>query len=119
MLSELDRKIYAIALALEVLCMPKGRLDVVSNQNKFVILWFQIESGAERVAVGEKEYIVSPAYGASTMQAISNKQTTEHKYWTAYKKPFDWMNDEQFVNLQVSWWRIDVEPTEIYSIFTF
>jgi hypothetical protein len=66
------------------------------------IVCFKIESASDRVGTGEKEFIVSPAYGASAMQAITNKQTVEHKYWTTYKKPFDWMTDDQFVNLQVS-----------------
>lgn len=34
------------------------------------------------------------------MQSLTNKVLTDHKYWQ-YKKPFDWMSDEQFVNLQV------------------
>ena len=36
------------------------------------------------------------------MQALTNKQMVDHKYWTT-KKPFDWMLDEQFLNLQVSY----------------
>jgi dynein heavy chain len=49
---------------------------------------------------GEKEFIISPLFGAMVIQTLTNKNMTEHKHWTA-KKPFDWMSDEQFVNLQV------------------
>ena len=61
---------------------------------------FQIEASANRLKPGEREFIISPLYGAMLMQATTNKQMTEHKYW-ANKKPFDWMLDEQFLNLQV------------------
>ena len=51
--------------------------------------------------VGEREFVVSPNYGAMYLQTLTSKQFTEHKFW-AYKKPFDWMLDEQFLNLQVN-----------------
>jgi hypothetical protein len=34
------------------------------------------------------------------VQTITGKQYTEHKLWQI-KKSFDWMLDEQFLNLQV------------------
>lgn len=49
---------------------------------------------------GEKEFIISPLFGAMVIQTLTNKNMTEHKHWSA-KKPFDWMSDEQFLNLQV------------------
>jgi dynein heavy chain len=76
MITEHDKKIYAILLAME------------------------IEATSDRINPGEKEYIISPSYGAAVMQSISGKQMTEHKYWQN-KKPFDWMNEDQFSNLQV------------------
>lgn len=75
MITEHDKKIYAILLAME------------------------IEAASDRISAGEKEFIISPSYGAAVMQSITGKQMTEHKYWL-HKKPFDWMTDEQFLNLQ-------------------
>jgi hypothetical protein len=49
---------------------------------------------------GEKEFIISPSYAALFAQMNSGKQINEHKFWS-YKKPFDWMLDDQFLNLQV------------------
>jgi dynein heavy chain len=49
---------------------------------------------------GEKEFIISPLFGAMVIQTLTNKSISEHKLWAA-KKPFDWMSDEQFLNLQV------------------
>ncbi len=62
----------------------------------------KIEASGNRLKPGEREFIISPTYGANIMQAITNKQMVDHKYWTT-KKPFDWMLDEQFLNLQVSY----------------
>ena len=59
-----------------------------------------MEDSGKKIHPGEKEFIISPSYGAAIMQALTNKQMVDHKYWS-YKKPFDWMSDEQFVNLQV------------------
>jgi dynein heavy chain len=52
--------------------------------------------------LGEREFAISPIYGSLVMQAINNKPINEHKFWT-YKKPFDWMLDEQYLNLQVQY----------------
>lgn len=49
--------------------------------------------------IGEREFIISPVYGAYFMQAVTGKQITDSKHWST-KKPFDWMSDEQFLNLQ-------------------
>ena len=59
----------------------------------------KIEAAANRVRLGEKEFVVSPVYGALFVQTVTGKQMTEHKHWQT-KKPFDWMSDEQFLNLQ-------------------
>ena len=75
-LNESDRKIYSILLSME------------------------IESAAGRLRAGEREFIISPVYGAYFMQAITGKQISDSKHWSS-KKPFDWMTDEQFLNLQV------------------
>jgi hypothetical protein len=77
MMTEHDRKVFAILLSIE------------------------IEAAAGRLRTGEREFIISPIYGATIIQTLTNKQMTEHKCWAA-KKPFDWMTDEQFLNLQVN-----------------
>lgn len=59
----------------------------------------KIEAASGRLKVGEREFMISPLYGASMIQGITNKQMTDHKHWQA-KKPFDWMSEEQFQNLQ-------------------
>jgi dynein heavy chain, axonemal len=76
LMNENDKKVFGILLALE------------------------IETSFKRVNPGEKDFIISPSYGAAVMQSITGKQATDHKYWQV-KKPFDWMQDEQFLNLQV------------------
>ena len=60
----------------------------------------KIEAAAGRLNVGEREFIISPAYGALVVQIVNNKPVNESKYWQ-YKKPYDWMSDETFMNLQV------------------
>lgn len=76
MVTEHDKKVYAILLAME------------------------IEALSDRIHAGEKEFIVSPSYCAAMMQSTTGKQMVDHKYYVT-KKPFDWMNDDQFANLQV------------------
>ena len=76
MTTEMDRKIFSILLSMEV------------------------EAAANRLQPGEREFIISPAYGAQLVQAINNnKPMSEHRYWQT-KKTFDWMTDEQFLHLQ-------------------
>jgi dynein heavy chain len=74
MLSESDRKMFVILLSME------------------------IEAAAGRLRPGEKEFVIAPAFGLA-LQTMLNKQLSEHKYLT-HKKPFDWMSEEQFQNLQ-------------------
>ena len=57
---------------------------------------------------GEKEFIISPIFGAFVGQSLTNKQMVEHKLWGS-KKPFDWMSEEQYLNLQV-------KKTKIYIL---
>ena len=76
MLTEHDKKVYAILLAME------------------------IEAISERINPGEKEFIVSPSYCAAMMQTTTGKQMVDHRHYVT-KKPFDWMSEDQFANLQV------------------
>lgn len=75
LMNESDRKVFAILLSME------------------------IEASAGRLRAGEREFLISPVYGAMVMQAITNKQFTDHRHWQS-KKPFDWMSEDQFLNLQ-------------------
>ena len=59
----------------------------------------QIEDSEGRVGPGEREFIISPSLGSVTMTSIGS-QATDAKFVQA-KKPFDWMTDDQFNNLQI------------------
>lgn len=78
---EQDRPIYALLLALEV-CDASGE-----------------------VGVGEREFIIAPQFGAATVTAhlasIERPSRSPDQRFAQSKKPFDWMLDEQFANLQL------------------
>ncbi|XP_064629693.1 uncharacterized protein LOC135488785 isoform X2 [Lineus longissimus] len=74
-LLERDRPIYSLLLAIEV------------------------EDSHGRVGPGEREYLLSPNYGSEVMRARNNNQAPDARF-TQAKKPFDWMFDDQFHNLQ-------------------
>ena len=74
-LTEADRKLFSILLSME------------------------IEAAAGRLRVGEREFVISPLYGSYFIQTVTNKQISDSKLWSN-KKPFDWMTEEQFLNLQ-------------------
>ena len=66
----------------------------------FLILVCQIEDAEGRVGPGEREYLISPALGSVTMTSLGFNQPQDSKFVQA-KKPFDWMTDDQFNNLQI------------------
>ncbi|KAK6187606.1 hypothetical protein SNE40_005595 [Patella caerulea] len=74
-LLERDRQIYALLLAIE------------------------IEESHGHVGPGEREFVISPNFGSVVMSALNTNQL-DTKILQA-KKPFDWMTDDQFHNLQV------------------
>ncbi|XP_071818739.1 dynein axonemal heavy chain 5-like isoform X4 [Apostichopus japonicus] len=74
-LLEKDRFIYAFLLSLEV------------------------EDSLGRVGVGEREFLISPQLGSAVMNTLGHTVASDHRV-TQIKKPFDWMFDEQFHNLQ-------------------
>lgn len=49
---------------------------------------------------GEREFVISPNYSSVVMSSLGYSQETNSRIVSA-KKPFDWMTDEQFHNLQV------------------
>ncbi|ESO89151.1 hypothetical protein LOTGIDRAFT_229063 [Lottia gigantea] len=75
-LLEKDRQIYALLLAIEV------------------------EESHGHVGPGEREFIISPNFGSVVMSAFTAGHSVDSKVLQA-KKPFDWMTDDQFHNLQV------------------
>ncbi len=71
-----------------------------------------MEDGNGAVGLGEREYLISPALGSITMTAAGFNQPSDSKFVTA-KKPFDWMTDDQFNNLQIlaihyEWFQVSV-----------
>ena len=60
----------------------------------------QIEDAAGHIGLGEREYVISPQFGALTMAAHHPSKGADRRV-TEAKKPFDWMTDEQFHNLQL------------------
>ncbi|GFN75495.1 dynein beta chain, ciliary [Plakobranchus ocellatus] len=75
-LLERDRFIYALLLAMEV------------------------EDSHGHVGPGEREFVISPNFSSVVMSAISATTTPDPQVMQS-KKPFDWMTDDQFHNLQV------------------
>lgn len=60
----------------------------------------QIEDSLGRLGLGEREFLISPSFGSVTMTAAGKVQPPDSKFVSA-KKPFDWMTDDQFNNLQI------------------
>ncbi|XP_077977225.1 dynein axonemal heavy chain 8-like isoform X3 [Glandiceps talaboti] len=65
-----------------------------------ILLALEVEDSEGNLGPGEREFLVSPNFGSSVMQAIGKMVPPEHRISQA-KKPFDWMLDEQFHNLQI------------------
>ena len=62
--------------------------------------YFQIEDSKGNVGVGEREYLVAPSYGSIVMTALADNPAANDSR-SQEKKPFDWMTDDQFTNLQI------------------
>ena len=60
----------------------------------------QLEDSEGRVGVGEREFLISPTFGSLTMTAAGARWLDEKRHVTRMK-PFDWMKDEQYNNLQL------------------
>lgn len=52
------------------------------------------------MGVGEREFLISPILGSVTMTALHQTQGSSSPAALA-RKPFDWMLDDQFTNLQL------------------
>lgn len=61
---------------------------------------FQVEDSLGNIGPGEREFLVSPNYSSVVMTKLGFTQPPDSKI-VQMKKPFDWMHDDQFHNLQV------------------
>lgn len=59
-----------------------------------------MESSLGNVSPGEREFVISPDFCSAVMSANITGQTADLHIMQS-KKPFDWMADDQFHNLQV------------------
>jgi hypothetical protein len=102
MMNETDKKVYALLLSFEVISrISFFSKDLIVSQNIFKnVLNIKIEAASSRLRLGEREFVISPSYGANFIQTVTSKPYIDHKLWQI-KKSFDWMLDEQFQNLQV------------------
>ena len=66
-----------------------------------LLVALEIEDSNSRIEVGEREFLISPPFGVATKQYVNQNWELPPK--TLVKKPFDWLMDEQYHNLQVSY----------------
>ena len=50
---------------------------------------------------GDREFLIHPSFGAAVKTALQPSAVSEAPSRTLSKKPFDWLLDEQYSNLQV------------------
>ena len=50
---------------------------------------------------GDREFLIHPSFGAAVKTALQPSVVSETTSRAFTKKPFDWLLDEQFTNLQV------------------
>lgn len=65
-----------------------------------LLVALEIEDSNHRLEIGERAFLVSPPFGAAIRQLANPEWEIPAK--TLVKKPFDWLMDEQYHNLQVS-----------------
>ncbi|CAF3865898.1 unnamed protein product [Rotaria sordida] len=82
-LNDRDRRVFAIYFAMEIESFNR-------RQNQQLDL---------NIPTGEREFIISPTWAIALLQKRGARLPNEHRFWS-YKKPFDWMTDEAYQNLQ-------------------
>ncbi|CAF0936921.1 unnamed protein product [Rotaria sordida] len=82
-LNDHDRRVFAIYFAMEIESFNR-------RQNQQLDL---------NIPTGEREFIISPTWAIALLQKRGARLPNEHRFWS-YKKPFDWMTDEAYQNLQ-------------------
>ena len=65
-----------------------------------LLVALEIEDSNNRMDIGEREFLISPPFGAAIKQLSNPEWEIPPK--TLVKKPFDWLMDEQYHNFQVS-----------------
>lgn len=60
-----------------------------------------MEDSANRISAGDREFLIHPTFGATVKTALNPNLTLDSVSRAQGKKPFDWMHDEQYANLQV------------------
>lgn len=64
-----------------------------------MLCFAQMEDCAGRVGIGEREFLISPSFGALVMtSAVRNTDSASDKKFSK-TKPFDWMQEDQYSNL--------------------
>lgn len=61
----------------------------------------KVEDSANRIGAGDREFLIHPTFGATVKTALNPNLAADSMSRAQGKKPFDWMHDEQFANLQV------------------
>lgn len=59
-----------------------------------------MEDSLNNLGPGERDFLVSPNYSSVVMSSLGSIQPPDSRIVQA-KKPFDWMTEDQFHNLQV------------------
>ncbi|EDO29309.1 predicted protein [Nematostella vectensis] len=62
---------------------------------------WKVEDSANHLSAGDREFLIHPTYGATVKTALNPTLVSESASKIQGKKPFDWMMDEQFSNLQL------------------
>lgn len=80
-----------------------GRMLLEKDRHIFsVVLALEVEESCGRLGLGEREFLISPHLGSITMAKIASQEDgREHTKVGQMKKPFDWMNDDAYNNLQI------------------
>jgi len=61
----------------------------------------EVEDSSGRVGPGDREFLIHPSFGAAVKTALQPSAVSEAASRTLAKKPFDWLLDEQYSNLQL------------------
>ncbi|XP_025098007.1 LOW QUALITY PROTEIN: dynein gamma chain, flagellar outer arm-like [Pomacea canaliculata] len=65
-----------------------------------LLLAIEVEDSLNNLGPGERDFLVSPNYSSVVMSSLGSIQPPDSRIVQA-KKPFDWMTEDQFHNLQV------------------
>lgn len=83
-----------------LICLYSKQSAEVLSLNKYHYL-LQVEDSLDRVGPGEREFLIAPDFSSVVMLSLGHIQQSQENKIAQTKKPFDWMTDDQFHNLQV------------------